>query len=83
MYFVYILRSILDPSKHYVGITQNIPQRLKEHNNGESLYTKEHRPWKAETYIAFSNKDLAASFEKYLKRGSGHAFLRKRLIQKP
>jgi hypothetical protein len=33
-----------------------------------------------ETYITFENDSLAESFEKYLKVGSGQAFLTKHLI---
>jgi hypothetical protein len=31
------------------------------------------------TYLAFSDKELALSFERYLKGGSGHAFANHRL----
>ena len=33
-----------------------------------------------ETYVSFKNRDRAIAFEKYLKFGSGNAFLRKRLV---
>jgi len=80
MYVVYIIKSIKNISKNYVGITQNLDKRLKEHNNSQSGYTKRFAPWKVETHITFKNKLLAERFEKYLKAGSGQAFLKKRLI---
>jgi len=80
MYIVYILLSVKDPSRYYIGITKNLEQRLKAHNNSEVGYTKRYTPWQVETYIVFKNKSLAANFEKYLKSGSGYAFLKKRLI---
>jgi putative endonuclease len=80
MYIVYILKSETFHSKHYVGITQNLEKRLKEHNNDRSIYTKKYTPWRIETFITFSNQERAIKFEKYLKEGSGHAFLKKRLI---
>jgi predicted GIY-YIG superfamily endonuclease len=79
MYYVYLIKSISDPSKTYIGQTVNIGQRLETHNSGGSIYTKSHRPWLLVTYVAFNNKEKAADFEKYLKVGSGHAFAKKRL----
>ena len=80
MHFVYILKSLKDPGQHYVGITENIGQRLQEHNSGKSIFTNKYKPWKLETYVAFSNEKPAHSFERYLKQGSGFAFLKKHLI---
>jgi len=80
MAIVYILKSIKNSSKNYVGITENLEKRLKEHNNAQSGYTKKFAPWEAETYITFKNRLLAEKFEKYLKAGSGQAFLKKHLI---
>ena len=80
MYFVYILLSINDPKKYYIGVTDNLDNRLKRHNSGCEFYTKSNAPWKLETYIAFDNKQLAYSFERYLKHGSGHAFLKRRFL---
>jgi hypothetical protein len=34
-------------------------------------------PWHWVTYVAFSDHAKATAFERYLKSGSGHAFLRK------
>ena len=81
MYTVYILKSIKESKQHYVGITRDLNKRLKKHNwNGYHGYSKKYAPWKLETYIAFNNRFQAEKFERYLKSGSGHAFLTKRLI---
>jgi len=80
MYFVYILISNKNVQRYYIGITQSVEKRLKEHNSGKKTYAKHYAPWHLETYIAFRNKSLAKKFEKYLKIGSGHAFLKKRII---
>ena len=80
MYIVYILKTHKDPTKCYVGITEDLEKRLGEHNAGLSYYTKRHAPWYVETHIVFNNKELAESFEKYLKEGSGQAFMTKRLL---
>ena len=79
MYFVYIIKSIKDNSK-YTGMTNNIRNRLKQHNEGLSSYTKGHRPWKLMWFCIFPNKTKAEKFEKYLKSGSGIAFMNKRIL---
>lgn len=80
MHFVYILVSQKDLAQHYVGITEDIDHRLHEHNEGKSIFTNKYKPWKLETYVAFSNEKAAHAFERYLKQGSGFAFLKKHLI---
>ena len=42
--FVYILRSQRNPSRHYVGITSDIRERLEWHNHGPSGHTLSDRP---------------------------------------
>lgn len=69
---VYILRSEVDPAETYVGVTQDLKARLAVHNAGGSPHTAKHRPWKIETAVAFTSRDKAAAFERYLKSGSGH-----------
>ena len=76
--FVYIL---LDRNnKTYTGCTSNFMERLNRHNAGHVPATKGKSPLKMITYISFSDKYKAFEFEKYLKSGSGRAFLNKRLI---
>jgi len=81
MHIVYILRSVNYANRYYTGLTHNLEKRLKEHNSGISQYSKNYAPWELETYVVFRNKCLAEDFEKYLKEGSGYAFMRKRLIR--
>ena len=80
MYIVYILLSTKDPQRYYIGITQDLEKRLNDHNSSTAGYAKRYAPWQIETYITFKNKYLAEEFEKYLKHGSGNAFLKKRFI---
>lgn len=82
MHYVYILRSINHPKRLYIGCTQNIEKRVAEHNIGDSTYSNTYAPWELEAYLAFKNRQVAESFERYLKSGSGHAFLKKRLLPK-
>ena len=79
LYFVYLLRSILDPDRVYVGMTENLDQRLAEHNAGKSKHTSKYVPWREETYVASTDHQKAVDFERYLKTSSGIAFARKRL----
>jgi len=80
LHYVYILISEKDSNKYYVGITRDVQGRLQRHNEGHEFYTKHNTPWRIETYIAFRDRKLAYQFEKYLKHGSGHAFLKKRFL---
>ena len=79
-YLVYILSSKKDSRKHYIGITKDLKKRLNEHNDCKSEYTKKFAPWEIKTFIAFKDRLLAERFERYLKSGSGYAFLNKHFI---
>ena len=74
---VYILRSESDPSRHYVGITNDASARLEWHNHGPSGHTRSHRPWSVVVSMEFPNEREAVRFEKYLKSGSGRAFAKR------
>ena len=78
MQYVYLLESRASPSERYVGITNELRRRLRDHNAGLSRHTAKFAPWRIVTYVAFADPLKAADFEKYLKSGSGHAFARKR-----
>jgi predicted GIY-YIG superfamily endonuclease len=79
MHYVYLLQSTAHPNQRYTGITSDLKDRLKAHNEGRSPHTSKYKPWMLVTYLAFSDKSKAANFEQYLKSGSGHAFANKRL----
>ena len=74
---VYILRSEADPSRRYVGITNDLDARLAWHNSGPCGYTRQHRPWTVLVSMEFPDESSAARFEKYLKSGSGRAFAKR------
>ena len=79
MYYVYLIQSVSDPTRRYVGFTTDLRQRIAHHNEGKLPTTAGRGPWQLITYLAFSSKKQALAFEKYLKSGSGHAFAKKRL----
>src|SRR6186713_2350724 len=64
---VYIVRSNTDPSRHYVGITNDLDERLEWHNHGPSGHTVAHRPWSLVVSMQFPSEQEAARFERYLK----------------
>ena len=81
MYYVYIPRSVSFPDEIYTGITQELRQRLSNHNAGISPHTSKFMPWTIACYFAFPGKATAFAFEAYLKSHSGRAFARKRLLE--
>lgn len=79
MHYVYLLRSVNCPEQTYVGYSANLRARFAAHNSGGSVHTSKYCPWSLVTYAAFSTKDRALEFERYLKSHSGKAFAAKRL----
>ncbi len=77
-YYVYILRC--GDEKPYIGCTDNLIDRIERHKKDQVPITKDRLPVILVSYFAFSNKYTAFNFEKYLKSGSGRAFLRKHMI---
>jgi len=82
MWYVYIIRSVSNPDQEYTGATENLRQRIIDHNAGKSAHTAKYKPWKLLWYSAFPDKMTALEFEQYLKSHSGRAFAKKRLIGK-
>jgi len=79
VYYVYLIESTQTPTHRYVGLTLDLKKRLTDHNAGKSAHTAKFKPWRLITYVAFSDRTKAESFERYLKSGSGHAFAKHRL----
>ena len=75
MWYVYIF--LCSDGRTYIGCTDDLKDRIKRHNRGNIPATKLRLPVKLVAYFAFSNKYTAFNFEKYLKSGSGRAFLKK------
>ena len=76
-HYVYIL--LCANNTYYTGCTKNLDDRMSRHNRGSVPATKNRRPVELWTYICFRDKYNAYRFEKYLKTGSGRAFMYKRL----
>ncbi|OGG13068.1 excinuclease ABC subunit C [Candidatus Gottesmanbacteria bacterium RIFCSPHIGHO2_01_FULL_39_10] len=80
MFYCYILLCI--DNKTYIGATNDLKDRIMRYQKGYIDATKKRLPVKLISYFAFSNKYTAFNFEKYLKSGSGRAFLKKHDIIK-
>jgi len=75
--YVYVLSSIGDSSRHYIGCTDDMTARLLSHNSGANLHTTKYKPWRIEVCIAFRDMNKVREFEHYLKSGSGREFGRR------
>lgn len=78
MHCVYVLRSNKD-DLWYTGCTNDLQKRLKEHNDGKVVSTKERVPFELIYYEASLNESDAFAREKYLKSGMGKRYLKNRL----
>jgi putative endonuclease len=77
-YFVYAIKSQLD-ERIYVGFTENIQKRLKEHNAGKTKSTKGYRPWVLIFTKECQTRLEARKLEKYYKGGSRKEKLKNRV----
>lgn len=74
MHYVYSLKC---KDGYYVGCTDDISDRLARHQKGNVPATASRLPVNLEFYFAVEDKYKAFEFEKYLKSGSGRAFINK------
>ncbi len=66
MYSVYIIYSFsLD--KYYIGYTEDVAQRLQQHNEGISSFTSKASDWILKYTVAFENRALAHQRELEIK----------------
>lgn len=79
MFYVYVLKSSQD-EELYIGSTNDLKRRFKEHQNGESFSTKLRRPFELIYYEAYKNEKDARLREHSLKfRGNARRFLKERM----
>lgn len=78
MWHVYVL--LCSNGDYYKGCTGDMERRLQQHQQGKVNSTRDFLPVKLICYISFTDKSKAFAFEKYLKSGSGRAFLKKRFV---
>jgi putative endonuclease len=80
MHYVYLVKSVNDHDRHYVGQTNDLKNRLAEHSAGKSIHTQRYKPWNLVCYLGIAGETKAIAFEKHLQSGSGKAFLRRHLL---
>ena len=73
MFYVYLIQSEVDSSS-YIGYTSNLELRIKQHNNGESIYSRRKKPWKLVYSEEFENKTFALKRERFLKKQKNKDF---------
>ena len=77
MYYTYIIQSINNPSKFYIGYTNSLSNRLIAHNHiNNKGYTAKYMPWQIFHYFEFENKVDALRKEKWLKSGIGRTWFK-------
>jgi len=77
MYYIYSLKC---KDGYYIGCTNDLKDRVDRHNKGRILTTANRLPVKLDFYFAIGDKYRAFELEKYLKSGSGRAFINRHLL---
>ena len=78
-YFIYILKSVKF-EKTYVGFTDNLDRRLKEHNSGKTHFTKIYMPWEILYTEEVETREEARAREKYYKSSAGRRFIKNKIL---
>ncbi|MFA5358244.1 MAG: GIY-YIG nuclease family protein [Patescibacteria group bacterium] len=72
---IYVLKSLKN-GKRYVGSTRkDVDLRLKEHNYGSNVWTRQNGPFKLIYKEGFTDYKDALKRERFLKSGQGRKFL--------
>ena len=82
MFYVYVLRSQQDGTL-YVGLTNNLARRLRQHNSGHERSTRARRPFILLLSEGFPTREAARAREKYYKRGFGREILKTSFAPSP
>jgi len=81
IYYVYVLHNDVT-GMLYIGLTSSLKRRLKEHQEGKSLFTRRNKKngkWNLIYFEGYINKLDAEGREQFLKGGSGRIYLKKQL----
>ena len=73
VYQVYVIRN--SAGKHYIGLSENVSNRLEQHNQGISKWTRHRGPWSLVWISVTMTLAAARKLENRLKRQKGgHGF---------
>lgn len=79
MFFVYVISS--KTKKYiYVGLTENVSNRIEQHNKGKEKTTKPYMPFVLVHQECFKTREDARKREKQLKTGSGKEWIKRNFI---
>jgi len=74
-FYVYVLLSSRD-SKFYIGFTNNLRRRLREHQRGKNISTAMRRPLRLIYFEGHLTAEAARKRERYFKTTKGKTMLR-------
>lgn len=74
-YYVYVLESLKDEGRLYIGSTNDLKKRVEQHNRAINFSTKPYIPWRLIFYEAYLNKQDALRRERYLKTSKDPDYL--------
>lgn len=77
MFFCYVLLS-QKTGRRYVGSCENLTERIRRHNAGDSKATNHGVPWVLLYSESFGTRSAAAQCERYYKTGRGRDSLHKK-----
>ncbi len=66
LFHVYILRSRIT-GRYYVGSTEAVERRIREHNSGKSASTRSGVPWELVHTVSFPTRSEAVACERRVK----------------
>ncbi len=69
MYYVYVIQC--DEGKYYIGSTNDVKRRIKEHNTGLSKWTSRYHNWRLVHQEQFKTRREALIREKFIKKQKG------------
>ena len=78
MFFVYILQS-MRLNIFYVGHTDDLTQRIREHQTGRSRFTASRGPWKLIYIEVFSTRSEAMKRERKIKSRKSRRYIERLL----
>jgi putative endonuclease len=81
MFFCYVLLS-QKTGHRYVGSCENLDERIRRHNVGDSKATKHGVPWVLLHSETFGTRSAAAQRERYYKTGRGRDELHKKAAER-
>jgi putative endonuclease len=81
MYFVYVIQN-QGSKRLYTGHTQDLEQRLGQHNCGITKSTKNRGRWELVYHESFATRGEAMRRERFLKSGQGREEIQRILTQR-